>query len=219
MIRSYIRYWPVVGGVIFVALALTLGIFADYIPALQRLMILFFMILTLHEFEEYVYPGGFPAANNIGLMGETKDFGKYPLNELSAFVVNVVLAYPLYICGIIFYEHLWLGIFIAYFTMIQCIIHCIVINRKLHSWYSPGCASALFVMLPFGIYYLTYLTEHFTFPGFYWWAPITVFPIVAVLMILSPILIFRNRNTKYGFSEYEATYFSVRKGIARLRMD
>ncbi len=53
------RYWPVVCGIIFVALALTLGILADSVPALQRLLILFFMILTLHEFEEYVYPGGF----------------------------------------------------------------------------------------------------------------------------------------------------------------
>lgn len=219
MIRSYMRYWPVVGGVVFVALALSLGIFADSIPALQRLMVLFFMILTLHEFEEYVYPGGFPAANNIGLMGETKDYGRYPLNELSAFVVNVVLAYPLYICGVIFYEQLWLGIFISYFTMLQCIIHCVVINKKLRSWYSPGCASALFVMLPFGVYYLTYVARHFTFPTWYWWAPIAVFPLVAVVMILSPILLFRDRNTRYGFADYEATHFSVKKGIARLRMD
>ena len=204
MIRSYIRYWLVVGGIIFALMAITLGIFADSIPALQRLMILFFMILTLHEFEEYVYPGGFPAANNIGLMGETKDYGKYPLNELSAFIVNVVLAYPLYICGIIFYECLWLGIFIAYFTMLQFMIHCIVINRELRSWYSQGCATSLFVMLPFGIYYLTHIACHFTFSGFYWWAP---------------ILICRNRNTKYGFAEFEATHFSVRNGIARLRMD
>lgn len=137
-------------------------------------------------------------------MGETKDYGKYPLNELSAFIVNVVLADPLYICGIIFYECLWLGIFIAYFTMLQFMIHCIVINRKLRSWYSPGCATSLFVMLPFGIYYLTHIACHFTFSGFYWWAP---------------ILICRNRNTKYGFAEFEATHFSVRNGIARLRMD
>ena len=118
--------------------------------------------------------------------------------------------------GVIFYECLWLGIFIAYFTMLQFIIHCIVINRKLHSWYSPGCATSLFVMLPFGIYYLTYIAGHFTFPGWYWWVPITVFPVAAVLMILSPILICRNRDTKYGFAEFEATDFAVRKGAAKL---
>ena len=154
---------------------------------------------------------------NIGLMGEKKDFGKYPLNELSAFIVNVVLAYPLYICGIIFHDVLWLGIFIAYFTMCQVFIHCIVINRKLHTWYSPGCASALFAMVPFGAYYLYYIAEHFNIPTYYWWAPLAVFPLVAVVMILSPVLIFRNRDTRYGFADYEATAFSVKNGIARLR--
>lgn len=217
MLRNYMRYWPAVGGVIFAAVAILVGTFSDLLAPTQRLMSVFFMLLLLHEFEEYVLPGGFPAAMNIGLMGEKKDFGKYPLNELSAFIVNVVLAYPLYICGIIFHDVLWLGIFIAYFTMCQVFIHCIVINRKLHTWYSPGCASALFAMVPFGAYYLCYIAEHFDFPTYYWWAPLAVFPLVAVVMILSPVLIFRNRDTRYGFADYEATAFSVKNGIARLR--
>ena len=217
MSRSYMRYWPVVGGVIFAAVAILVGTFGDLLAPTQRLMSVFFMLLLLHEFEEYVLPGGFPVAMNIGLMGEKKDFGKYPLNELSAFIVNVALAYPLYICGIIFHDVLWLGIFIAYFTMCQVFIHCIVINRKLHTWYSPGCASALFAMVPFGAYYLYYIAEHFNIPTYYWWAPLAVFPLVAVVMILSPVLIFRNRDTRYGFADYEATAFSVKNGIARLR--
>ena len=217
MLRNYMRYWPAVGGVIFAAVAILVGTFSDLLAPTQRLMSVFFMLLLLHEFEEYVLPGGFPAAMNIGLMGEKKDFGKYPLNELSAFIVNVVLAYPLYIFSIIFHDVLWLGIFIAYFTMCQVFIHCIVINRKLHTWYSPGCASALFAMVPFGAYYLCYIAEHFDFPTYHWWAPLAVFPLVAVVMILSPVLIFRNRDTRYGFADYEATAFSVKNGMARLR--
>ena len=211
------RYWPAVGGVIFAVVAILVGTFGDQLVPTQRLMAVFFMLLLLHEFEEYVLPGGFPAAMNIGLMGEKRDFGKYPLNELSAFIVNVVLAYPLYICGIIFHDVLWLGIFIAYLTMCQVFIHCIVINRKLHTWYSPGCASALFAMVPFGAYYLYYIAEHFNIPTYYWWAPMAVFPLMAVVMILSPVLIFRNQDTRYGFAEYEATAFSVKNGIAKLR--
>ena len=217
MLRSYMRYWPAVGGVIFAVVAILVGTFGDQLVPTQRLMAVFFMLLLLHEFEEYVLPGGFPAAMNIGLMGEKRDFGKYPLNELSAFIVNVVLAYPLYICGIIFHDVLWLGIFIAYLTMCQVFIHCIVINRKLHTWYSPGCASALFAMVPFGAYYLYYIAEHFNIPTYYWWAPMAVFPLMAVVMILSPVLIFRNQDTRYGFAEYEATAFSVKNGIAKLR--
>lgn len=41
--------------------------------------------------------------------------------------------------------------------------------------------------------------------------------IFAVVMILSPVLICKNRNTRYGFAEYEATEFSIKNGIARLR--
>ena len=217
MLRSYMRYWPAVGGIIFAVVAILMGTFGEFLAPTQRLMSVFFMLLLLHEFEEYVLPGGFPAAMNIGLMGEKRDFGKYPLNELSAFIVNVVLAYPLYICGIIFHDVLWFGIFIAYFTILQVIIHCIVINRKLHTWYSPGCASALFAMVPFGAYYLYYIAKHFDFPTYYWWAPLVVFPLVAVVMILSPVLIFKNRDTRYSFADYESTAFSVKNGIARLR--
>lgn len=217
MLRSYMRYWPAVGGVIFAVVAILLGIWGDRLVPTQRLMSVFFMLLLLHEFEEYVLPGGFPAAMNIGLMGEKTDFGKYPLNELSAFIVNVVLAYPLYICGFIFHDVLWLGIFIAYFTMAQVVIHCIVINRKLSTWYSPGCASALFALVPFAIYYLCYIAEHFDFQTFCWWAPLIAFPLVAVVMILSPVLICKKRNTRYAFAEYEATAFSIKNGIAKLR--
>ena len=217
MLRSYMRYWPAVGGVIFAVVAILLGIWGDRLVPTQRLMSVFFMLLLLHEFEEYVLPGGFPAAMNIGLMGEKTDFGKYPLNELSAFIVNVVLAYHLYICGFIFHDVLWLGIFIAYFTMAQVVIHCIVINRKLSTWYSPGCASALFALVPFAIYYLCYIAEHFDFPTFYWWAPLIAFPLVAVVMILSPVLICKKRNTRYAFAEYEASAFSIKNGIAKLR--
>lgn len=41
--------------------------------------------------------------------------------------------------------------------------------------------------------------------------------IFAARMILSPVLICKNRNTRYGFAEYEATEFSIKNGIARLR--
>lgn len=41
--------------------------------------------------------------------------------------------------------------------------------------------------------------------------------IFAVVMILSLVLICKNHNTRYGFAEYEATEFSIKNGIARLR--
>ena len=214
--RFYCRHWPAVGGVIFVALAFATGMWGGQMPMTQRFMVLMYMALLLHEFEEYVFPGGFPASINIGFFGEKQNYDKYPLNELSALIVNVVCAYPIYIVGIFCHELLWYDIFIAYFTMVQVLIHCLKLNVSLKSWYSPGCFSALFVMLPLGIYFLVRLAADYTVPAYCWWAPAVAFPVVAVLTILLPILICRKKETSFTFASFEKNDFAVKNGIAAL---
>ena len=76
--RFYCRYWPAIGGLIFVGLAFMLGIMGSQIPTLQRLMVLLYMALLFHQFEEYIFPGGFPAAANRALFGEKQDIATYP---------------------------------------------------------------------------------------------------------------------------------------------
>ena len=83
-VKFYRRYWAAIGGLIFVALAFFVGLFGHQVPALQRFMVLMYMALNFHQFEEYIFPGGFPAAANIGLFGEKDNVDKYPLNEMSA---------------------------------------------------------------------------------------------------------------------------------------
>ncbi|MBP5487655.1 MAG: HXXEE domain-containing protein [Bacteroidales bacterium] len=214
--RFFSRYWAAIGGVLFVGLAFVVGIWGPQIPTLQRYMVLFYMALLFHQFEEYVFPGGFPAAANKGLFGEKDALNVYPLNEMSATTVNVFCAYPLYIVGIFCYRWIWYDIFIAYFTMAQLPVHCFKMNKALKSWYCPGCFSALFVMFPLGVYFLVQLAAAETFPSFYWWAPICAFPLVAFLTILLPILSFRRKDTPYAFAKYQDEEFEVRHGIASL---
>lgn len=215
-LQFYSRYWAAIGGLVFVGLAFLLGIQGDSIPLLQRLSIMLYMSLLFHQFEEYIFPGGFPVANNTALFGEKKEPHLYPLNQLSALTVNVLCAYPLYIIGIVVYEHLWYVVFLSYFTMLQVLMHCLKINISLRSWYSPGCLSALFVMLPIGSYTLWYLANNYNMPHYYWWAPALSFPVIAVVTILLPIVIFRSRDTKFGFAQHEADDFAVKHGIATL---
>jgi len=68
--RFYCRYWAVIGGVLIVFLAFFVGLMPDTVAPTERLMMLLFMALLFHQFEEYVFPGGFPAACNRGLFGE-----------------------------------------------------------------------------------------------------------------------------------------------------
>lgn len=77
-IKFYSRYWAAFGGLIFVCLSFVLGIWGATIPALQRLTILLYMALLFHQFEEYVFPGGFPAACNIALFGEKDNVCQNP---------------------------------------------------------------------------------------------------------------------------------------------
>lgn len=71
--KFYRRYWAAIGGLIFVALAFFVGLFRHQVPDLQRFMVLMYMALLFHQFEEYIFPGGFPAAANIGLFGEKEN--------------------------------------------------------------------------------------------------------------------------------------------------
>ena len=87
--RFYCRYWAAIGGLLFVLLAFFVGLMPDLVPATQRLTILLFMALLFHQFEEYVFPGGFPAAANRGLFGEKEDVARFPLNELSQHLLGL----------------------------------------------------------------------------------------------------------------------------------
>ena len=215
-IKFYSRYWAAFGGLIFVCSSFVLGIWGATIPALQRLTILLYMALLFHQFEEYVFPGGFPAACNIALFGEKDNVCQYPLNQFSALTVNVFCAYPLYIVGIFLYQQLWYVVFLAYFTMSQILVHGIKMNKALHSWYCPGCLSALLVMLPMGIYVIWYIATNYDVPHYFWWAPVAAFPFVAALTILLPILLFKRKDTSFGFAKHEAEDFAVKHGIASL---
>ena len=215
--KKYMSNWYYIGGIIFVVLALLLGLFGSQIEPMRRLMIVLYMCLLAHQFEEYAVPGGFPSAWNIGVSGETELGDRYPLNTKSAFIVNICCAYPIYWLGIIFCDVHVLSIFITYFTMGQIFVHGIVMNRKMHTFYNPGVGTAAFIMVPAGIYCLWYIASHFQLPTWNWWVPILFFPVVAFLTILLPILKFQDKDTTYVFPERDTKGFSIKNGIAVIR--
>lgn len=59
-----------------------------------------FMALLIHQFEEYVLPGGGPVVINKSNFGEKVNFHSFPGNMHSSMIVNN-LAYVFYIAAII----------------------------------------------------------------------------------------------------------------------
>ena len=121
----------------------------------QKLLALNFIVLMLHEFEEYYWPGGFPWICNEVLMpkaGGPPD--RYVLNRNNAAFVNL-LAWVFYLVPVFFPKFIWLGLGQILFGLIgQVIEHGVIINRKLKTLYNPGLVAVVLGHVPLGILYL-----------------------------------------------------------------
>ena len=175
--------------------------------------------LLLHQFEEYAWPGGFPAVMNIAWRpGEGTPSDRYPLNRLSALVVNVIFAYPYYIIPIIFPNLIWMGLGQILFGMTQLAVHGVVINRKMHSIYNPGLLVVIFLHWPIGVYYIWYvISNHLV----HWWMlPVAALWLAAgaVVGVAMPVTKwFADANSPYPFNEKEMSRFRVREKIMGLK--
>lgn len=124
----------------------------------QRLLLLNFIVVLLHQLEEYRLPGGFPAVANLVLLrSPTPD--RYPVNQNSAMVANLVFAYGFYLLPVFYPDVIWLGLGpVLVGAAVQVVGHGIVINAKLRSLYNPGLAATLLGHVPVGAAYAYQLT-------------------------------------------------------------
>src|SRR5271155_150126 len=90
------RHWYDVGLVAAVLAVVALLVLWRDMDVLQRLLLANFVMLLIHQFEEYGLPGGEPAIMNIALRNSLVP-DRYPLNQNSAMIVNVLAAYGFYL--------------------------------------------------------------------------------------------------------------------------
>ena len=127
-------------------------------------------IYWLHQFEEYIYPGGFAAFFNNNLLGSRKN--DWPLTKTFSFWINIPIifvAFPLsaILAGSI--DLSW-GIWTAYFSILNALSHG---GMFFKFGYNPGFIISLFLNIPVGVYTLyTYFnnsvlspTEHIAGAG------------------------------------------------------
>ena len=63
--------------------------FGSSISLLQKTLIASFMSLLVHQFEEYIIPGGAPVVINRTFYNNQKNYDRYPGNWNSIMIVNV----------------------------------------------------------------------------------------------------------------------------------
>jgi len=133
----------------------------------QKLLALNFIVLILHQFEEYAWPGGFPWICNEVLTpkpGGPPD--RYPLNQNNAVFINV-LGWLFYLVPVLLPGVIWLGSGQMLFGLVgQVIVHGVIINSKLKTSYNPGLVAVILGHVPLGI---LYFMEVFSRGAARWW--------------------------------------------------
>lgn len=113
------------------------------------------IIYWVHEFEEYILPGGFLAFFNHNMMRSNQD--EYPLTKVGSFWINIPLVYvamPFSALLAHFFGLEW-GLWTAYFSFLNAFAHAImffIFGRK----YNPGLIISIFLNIPFAIYMVWY---------------------------------------------------------------
>jgi hypothetical protein len=102
------RHWYDVGAVVAVGAVVWLILGWRDMGVLQRLLLLNFAVLLVHQYEEYGWPGGFPAIMNMVLRPSPAP-DRYPLNQNGAMVINVLAAYGFYLVPVFLPTVIWLS--------------------------------------------------------------------------------------------------------------
>ena len=212
----YRRNWYYIGGILFVALSYVMGFWGNDFSRIQVILMCSFMAMLAHQVEEYAYPGGFPSIANIAMFGEKNVPDRYPLNANQCLISNVFLTYPFYLAAIFLPNIIWLGLAQVGLGLFQILAHGIVVNIRLRSLYNPGLATAVFLFLPIGIYYIWYVsTNHLASTGDVVLGVIATI-LAAIVLFLLPILLLRSKESKYPFAEAEMYGFAKQK-VAKIR--
>ena len=185
---------------------------------LQRLLLLNFVALLIHQFEEYGWPGGGPPfVNKSAIREKSERPDRYPLNQNNAMFINVVFAYPFYLIPVFFPNIIWLGLAPVVFGLGQFVGHGVVMNAKLKSLYNPGLFAVMAGHIPIGLYYLYYICSEHLVSGWDWvftLAYIAVFIVVFMQKLGYGML--ASKDSPYPFDDVEMRRFNIDAKLARL---
>jgi hypothetical protein len=180
----------------------------------QWILLLNFVVLLLHQFEEDAWPGGEPWIINEVMQPKGRRPDRYPLNQNNAFFNNVPLAWSFYLVPVFLPEAIWVGLAPVVFGFGQLVVHGIANNRKLKTLYNPGLAAVVLGHIPLGIWYLREVQtsgRDWMFAILY----VALFMVVGMLKVGYGLL--ADENSAYPFAPEEMERFGRRRRLARIR--
>lgn len=209
------RHWYECGLVPAVLAGILLTIHWSNMSVLLRLNTVSFIAMLIHQFEEYRFPGGEPAIMNVVLQ-ESDLPDRYPLNQFSAMLTNCLFSYVIYLLPILFPDTIWLGIAPMLMGMMQFIVHGIMTNLKLKSFYNPGLGAVVLLHVPLGILYIRHITTNQLADAGTWTGGI-VYTILATALVLGFLTYIglSDRKTRWVFAQEEMERFHVEERLRK----
>jgi hypothetical protein len=201
----YRHHWQYVGLVVAVGVLAYLVVGWNDLDILQRVMLGSFLVLLLHEFEEWGWPGGEPAILNTVMHDDSPAPDRYPSNANSSMVVNVFAAYPIYILAFIFFEAIWLGLFAAFlFWVGQFMFHGVLTTRKLKYFCNPRLLTTI-AGVALGIYYVWHVESSDLASVWDWVGALALLPVFVVVVVMLKLTFtwLADKNSPYPFTYAE----------------
>lgn len=211
--KWFIRHWYDVGLALVIPAAL--WAWTGNLPTVQLILLLNFIVILIHQFEEYRLPGGEPWIINEVMQKKGGIPDRYPLNQLNAAFINVA-AWAFYLLPVFVPNAVWVGLAPVLFGMVgQLVMHGLINNRQLKTFYNPGLGAVVLGHLPLGIWFLVEVSQQNLIQWWDWLAAVAyiLFFMIVVMRrigygILSP------RNSKHPFAPEEMNRWSR---VERLR--
>jgi hypothetical protein len=213
------RHWYNIGLVVGLFAIIALAVRWREMDTLARLGLLNFIVLMVHQFEEYSWPGGFPWIMNEVIQTPSGRPDRFRLNQNSAFFINIPLAWPYYLAPVFFPNILWLGLSVlVLFCIGQFVIHGVVTNAKLKTFYNPGLGAVVVGHIPLGIWYLVELYSTRTVSLWDWvLAAVLMAAFAGIGMVAIGFNLLADRNSPYPFAPEEMERFDRAGHLARIR--
>jgi len=147
------EHWP--KSTIFLAVYSTILIFLFVLEKDIALFLIWIQvpIYWLHQFEEYVFPGGFMETFNRQVLGSNEK--EWPLSKKASFWINIPIIYIAFpfsaiLAGTV---DISIGIWTAYFSILNAISHVGMFVKKK---YNPGFFVSVTLNIPLGVFTVWY---------------------------------------------------------------
>ncbi len=131
----------------------------------QWLLLLHLPILMIHEYEEYIMPGGFKEFLNSKSPLAPKVLKEdVPLSEPYLFFVNIIVLWLWIILGAVFAKTIpWIGLGpILLQILINNVTHTIAFQKK-QKGYNPGLITTIVLLMPYNVFVIWYIIKYNVF--------------------------------------------------------